>query len=847
MTAALSRMRRLRPSNYLPIQREPNRRCISQNGEGFYTQTISNNSSFHKQSDDRLNSTASYRSYSISSTILASSPAIKPVDLVSDLEPSSSYTVSREEESRRRDTIKISSDKDITSSTHLPKQSTYTTRILFDTIAPHIELRTLDQLTKSLSRIDLDDTEDDREGKKVALQRTLDVLFQSESTSYEKLEDIKKVKYSWGIKGHPWMRSTIKDYCLGKKLDKPNDYYHEEQSLSENDARKPLPHEKDPTYPPNRNRQLHQQHLKILLEAREVSLRHPIFWSEQTRRASGYSSRYDLSSQQKQQLNHRDPKLLKQREYHEKLTKEHSKKRDDELLAEAEDMLEVLTTQLPPPHFNKFMGRLRGFVSTFDDESDISEEGETVNSNRSSNSDSWYIDDAGSSSKPLPELPEVRSTHADYKKHRIPILGSVLKACSLSHSHLVGYDLAGYFYMEIPKSVRQKQKDDEESSSSRSTDTTSRKPRDYANRQQKDLLSTVKKYYRSRDEFIKKMMTMQHYFASSKNERSDKRKFSDIISLSKEDLQNEHDLDLSVNELQKAQSKYSLESRKKQNEELSETLMGMREINLEGSDTRSKGTRKSKTSHLRLTAVSMEDDKSQSSTENSDGSNERIMFINNLPIDITEDEVDEIYSRCGPLDSIKLFNLRPDLDPGPLSKAKKLERRRKKQLKRKSNSYKEPKHRPRSPVYGMLRFKTDKGYKAATRQELCIFGCVIRRHPVMSIKPDDMNTLYLEQLTENLYSEDVENELSQLLQPNKMSIMLDRMRGGDRMAGSCQIQFDDFHSAFKAYQLIQGEDVDDDSNEEDENTSTLIGEDSQVQWFRTPLNSMDYWTRAKEL
>ena len=147
----------------------------------------------------------------------------------------------------------------------------------------------------------------------------------------------------------------------------------------------------------------------------------------------------------------------------------------------------------------------------------------------------------------------------------------------------------------------------------------------------------------------------------------------------------------------------------------------------------------------------------------------------------------------------------------------------------------------------MLRFKTDEGYKAATRQELCIFGCVIRRHPVMSIKPDDMNTLYLEQLPENLYSEDVENELSQLLHPNKMNIMLDRMRGGDRMAGSCQIQFDDFHSAFKAYQLIQGEDVDDESNEEVENTSTLMGEDSQVQWFRTPLNSMDYWTRAKEL
>ena len=67
------------------------------------------------------------------------------------------------------------------------------------------------------------------------------------------------------------------------------------------------------------------------------------------------------------------------------------------------------------------------------------------------------------------------------------------------------------------------------------------------------------------------------------------------------------------------------------------------------------------------------------------------------------------------------------------------------------------------------------------------------------------------------------------------------------MAGSCQIQFEDFHSAFKAYQLVQGDEVDGESNEEDENTSSLMGEDSQVHWFRTPLNSMEYWTRSKEL
>lgn len=70
--------------------------------------------------------------------------------------------------------------------------------------------------------------------------------------------------------------------------------------------------------------------------------------------------------------------------------------------------------------------------------------------------------------------------------------------------------------------------------------------------------------------------------------------------------------------------------------------------------------------HLRFTAIKLEDKteppvsdgelSSQTYTENELELEEKIVFINNLPIDITEDEVDEIYSRCGPLDSIQLFN-----------------------------------------------------------------------------------------------------------------------------------------------------------------------------------------------
>ena len=216
------------------------------------------------------------------------------------------------------------------------------------------------------------------------------------------------------------------------------------------------------------------------------------------------------------------------------------------------------------------------------------------------------------------------------------------------------------------------------------------------------------------------------------------------------------------------------------------------------------------------------------------------MFINNLPIDITEEEIDDIYSRFGPLDSIELFNLRPDLDPGPLTKKMKERRRKKSRMKNSFSSFEIRQHRPPSPVYGMLRFQTDEVYKIGTSPELCIFGCVIRRHPVLSIKHDDLQTLYLEQFQSDLSPLDVENQLSQLLQ---LHVMLDGMKGvgrnelvtdtslSKRLPVSCQVKFDNFHEAFQAYQLLQ------------EGVSPLMGEKSQVNWFRTPANALDWWTR----
>ena len=232
---------------------------------------------------------------------------------------------------------------------------------------------------------------------------------------------------------------------------------------------------------------------------------------------------------------------------------------------------------------------------------------------------------------------------------------------------------------------------------------------------------------------------------------------------------------------------------------------------------------------------------------------ERTLFINNLPIDTNEEEIDQIYSRCGPVESIQLFNLRPELDPGRLSNRQLQELRRKKKFRSKAHfqSYNESQHqRPRTPVYGILRFQSAEGYQVATSPELCIFGCVIRRHPVLSIKHSDLTTLHIEQIPTTLRTLDVEYKLAQLLHPHNVYITQDGMRGvgidrsglgsginGDHMdyakPSSCQVNFEDFHTASQAYQLMRSAD----------GAAFMSDAECQVHWFRTPENSMEYWTR----
>ena len=259
---------------------------------------------------------------------------------------------------------------------------------------------------------------------------------------------------------------------------------------------------------------------------------------------------------------------------------------------------------------------------------------------------------------------------------------------------------------------------------------------------------------------------------------------------------------------------------------------------------------------MRFTAVKIETDSDSSPSEHIEKESDleqRLVFINNLPIDTTKEEIDQIYSRCGLLDSIQLFNLRPDLDPGPLSKKQREDRRRKQRVNNSeaNASYNSqiPRRRPRTPVYGILKFQTAEGFNLATCPEMSLFGCVIRRHPVMSIKPAQMKTLYLENITQSLLSIELEYKLARLLHPHSMHVMQDGMRGvgnGGQNGNveysepsSCEVKFEDFQAANEAYDWMIGNGA----VGEKPNASFMDGNDCEVHWFRTPDDKMRYWTR----
>lgn len=212
---------------------------------------------------------------------------------------------------------------------------------------------------------------------------------------------------------------------------------------------------------------------------------------------------------------------------------------------------------------------------------------------------------------------------------------------------------------------------------------------------------------------------------------------------------------------------------------------------------------------------------------------DRLIIVDNLPIDINEQVLMDAYSRCGSIESLCVFNQRPHLDPGRRSadSRKKI---------RNPSSFRQQWQRPRTPLYAMILFDDAQSAAKASSDPLRIFGMVLDRHLIRSYPSRDMTKLYLEDISGKYDTTSIEYQLSQILHP-QLYVCLDidgeqrplsrRGRQQDAATSSCVVKFSDFEAAYWSYLKLSTD-------------LELIQEgDCALQWMETPKDAMMYWTR----
>lgn len=216
----------------------------------------------------------------------------------------------------------------------------------------------------------------------------------------------------------------------------------------------------------------------------------------------------------------------------------------------------------------------------------------------------------------------------------------------------------------------------------------------------------------------------------------------------------------------------------------------------------------------------------------------RMVFVDNLPIDISEMELFEVYTKCGPIQSISIFNQRQDLDPGKLS-IQQLQERRKKMRRKRTRSVISKKgwQRRKTPLYAYITFVTIEGAQKALMAELQLLGIIFQKHDMRSLQVSDMKKLYVENLPRGLQSNDLEYQLATSLKEHDMYISLRIGEQKRKKPTSCEIVFPSFDVAFLSYNTVNESIISLCEHYESEKCDTVIN------WIQTPSDAMQHWTR----
>jgi hypothetical protein len=456
----------------------------------------------------------------------------------------------------------------------IPKQSKQAARILFASIAPHVEFRTLHQLMKQLTKMlsrgqhHLID-KDDRAGKKRALKRRLGLLFDKNASQAG--------EYSWSVKSHPWIEPLLYQFLMGKFMEHPDAFQRNNDESKETVAAlsKALSYQVDGSYPVNRNRAHFQKNVNILLRAREMCLEYPIFWTVKAMNESGYYGKTAIQKNKGKKKQMEDDVL-------KEIKKMHSEKTSNELTVDGERLLEWLIHKMPQPHFEKLMKELGKFAEV---------EGNLAEKKR----ESWYIESGDEDRSPsnwhkaVDDRPLKEIKPKETKQNKITVLGVTLDKISSSHSHIVAAELGRYFYAvglplrdasETPSACQTSGSDDNKQSAAEKTASstwTPMRPQDVtaAIRKHRKLTDTEKKFEKLRTNFVERLVELQHEFASWED-TSDTDEENDEISDDSDNTSPE----LMVKEFQRDHINCKAGARKLQEEALAETLLELQKMGM---------------------------------------------------------------------------------------------------------------------------------------------------------------------------------------------------------------------------------------------------------------------------
>ena len=750
-------------------------------------------------------------------------------------------------------------------SKNLPtQQSKANANVLFDYIAPHVDKEVLQQLLSDMKELTVAMEAEllQQENKKAARKKKLNLKHSKSSMSMsmnitnKQLKDYqtllgrvdalfkrnnkKKGRAGRGkpsrkkadarvdsLEDFPWIKSLIAQFFAGAEErhgvgasvnvnEDPN-----ANSTGKENMPAPLSMEllwRDPTFTPNVNRKTRSETVSTLMHAREMTLESPLLWSNKQRR--------------------RVKKKRGEEAWEKEKRDEHYQKTAEQLMEEAESMASLLSFRLPEKAHGDVVALFKLYADNVA-ETVVKLDCDEIRGKKDTDYSESEIEDA---QKKI----DNDGLDGDSKPH-IEIMKMLLvnlKKKTGFHVHLVAMELANFLYVDLPlQAVSDALIVD-------AVDDMDELPSVPLGRSDVRVNESWNDWNSLRDDLVDVFLSSQHMHVKLQSAV----KKSEIKTLEKKQKKEIAKSGLKEDELEKTMIKYSNDATKRTDELLAELDL-LRTT--EGGDLvgrspveQQRAGRAPKAAHLRFeclmlngmfgpysnaeTAFVADLDSCLSRDVISPElamalpETNKTVFVDNLPIDVTREELEYLYSRCGGIESIEIFNLRPDLDPGELSNKQVMERKKKNRM----SGMKGAKQisSQRSPVYAMIKFEDEKGYESATIDILRIFGMVIRRHAVKSHPARNIHTIFIEGIPQGRFAMDFEEKLSKLLKPN-MYISLMLGQHVNAQAKSCEIIFPTFEVAYYAHQQLHNFKTGD------------ADEKCVIDWMKTPENAMAYWTR----